>query len=94
MAENGNGKGLFTFVGSIIAGSLGIVAMIYNLVYAPLSGAISQECQSRTEGDTRIEAKLDKILDNTMVIKETLASTSTQVSINTKRLERLEAKVQ
>jgi len=52
MATNGN----FKFVGSIIAGILGIVVIIYNLVYSPLTNAISKEADARVIENKQITA--------------------------------------
>ena len=56
--KNGNGK--FKFVGSIIAGVLAIIVVIYNLVYSPLNTAISAEQIARASEDKTITADVVK----------------------------------
>ena len=92
MAENG--KGLFTFVGSIVAGVLGVVVVIFNLVYSPLSSAICDEAKTRaTENESirkEIEKKLDSLLTYAMDTKEKLATNTEKVNEATARIGRLE----
>jgi len=38
-----------TFVGSIIAGVMGIIIVIYTMVYSPLNAALANERDSRSE---------------------------------------------
>ena len=75
MAENG--KKLFMFVGSLLGSFLGVVVVIYNLVYAPLNNALATETIKRESGDecikVNVEAKLDKIQTDIVDLKIMLA---------------------
>ena len=56
MATNGS----FKFVGSVIVGVLGIVVIIFNLVYNPLNLALSKEIDIRAAEDKEINIALVK----------------------------------
>ena len=84
---------MFVFVGSIIASCIAIVLVVYNVVFSPLNNAIAAEAHARSTGDTRVEEKLDKILQIAGKTNVMLAQVQTTVEINTKRLDRIESKV-
>jgi len=96
MGSNGNGDKKLLFVGSIIAGCIGVVLVIYNVVFAPLSNAIGQEAHARITGDNdirnEVNGKLDKLIDITTKNGEVLASYKTIVDINTRRIDTLESR--
>ena len=60
-------KSSLLFVGEIIAGVLGVVLLVYNLVYAPLSCSLAEECKTRAKDDKDL---MSQILDMKSMLSE------------------------
>ena len=92
MSDNGT-NGTFKILGWI-ASAIGFCLMLYSMFYVPTVNAIAKEAECRTAADQEIArdigSKLDVIIQQNTDTKVALAGISSQVSTNTKRLDRLE----
>ena len=74
-----NNTKTFTFVGSIIAGMLGIIMVLYNTMYSPLSAEVLREAGLRKDGDIALATCIERIVDKQDKFLETLTEVKTDV---------------
>jgi hypothetical protein len=59
----------FIFVGSVIAGVLAIILIIYTVIYAPLSCSLAEECKTRAKDDKELQSGISDIKNMLIEVK-------------------------